>query len=420
MALAVVQTAFKNNSFVNPNVVLGGAPTAGNLIIAFFRQTLTTGKAINTTDWTQFSINGLGGVGNDTMYGMYRYAQGGDSATLPNLSNDATAANIPAVAAEISGVSGTFANDFQAYTTDSTTPTTGPTTAYNNELAFACSTGNGGFGSYTPGTGWTNAQYNTTSSTILDYKAYPTAGTLVSDNPSNTVGGTSGKWITCAFQIPPINIPLGAVSASGAAAAVIAGSDASVTLGAVSGAGAAAAVAIASDGNVTLTAVSGAGAAASLPTLDSAALVAVSAAGVAAQVGTNNHVSITLGTVSAGGSASALLAPPGALLASVAAQSRFGDFGIYSTPVPILPAFSIMRDVPVASSGAMSDDPVLGVGSLYPSGPDMPLSTAVHLEAVTVQSHFSSMTPFFNVNVPLIGVEIAASAQPVIGIGNVI
>jgi hypothetical protein len=193
-ALAVVQSGFHTSTFVNPHAVLPGAPTIGNLIVCFYAQNTT---ATLSADWTQFAINGLGS-GHDSMYGVYRYAQSGDGATLPDFNTDS--GNIVRVlATELSGVSGVFASDFDSYVTASASPIGPLTTTNPNELLILASTEGGGFGSYTPSTGWTNQLTDGGGSSTLDDVQEPSASTAVTATPSWSIGGTSGKWIMAAF-----------------------------------------------------------------------------------------------------------------------------------------------------------------------------------------------------------------------------
>lgn len=110
MSLAIVQSTTSIRGFAIPaGPTFSGAPGVGNLIIVFLHTNILTSViTVNTAKWTE-----VGRAGDATRtYEMmlYRYAQVGDTATLPALwTADTTYNSIDAY--EISGVSGVFAND---------------------------------------------------------------------------------------------------------------------------------------------------------------------------------------------------------------------------------------------------------------------------------------------------------------------
>lgn len=230
-----------------------------------------------------------------------------------------------------------------------------------------------------------------------------------------------------------VNVDLTAVSAGGAAAGLTPEIDAS--LSAATSGGAAAALTPAEGVSVTLGAVTAGGeAAAFTPGID---ISLVPATGAGAALGIGGGAEVTLGSISAGGMAAAVTAGISVGLTSATAAAAFGFIGDQvqmvgveaagaaadltprALPTAYLPLFSIMRDTPVAMAGGMDDDPVVMVGTLYPSGPE-PRSVAVHLEGVSAGTYASTMTPFYNVDVALTGVEAGGEASDVIGIGNVV
>jgi hypothetical protein len=126
---------------------------------------------------------------------------------------------------------------------------------------------------------------------------------------------------------------------------------------------------------------------------DNIHLVGVSAHGKA---GDFQHVDRTLRGVRAYGTAAAIgveIAPPNCGLSS----------------------FSIMRDTPVACSGAMDDGPVLGIGALCPDEPN-PRSLLFDLAGVRAVAHAATITPFFNVNARLTGASATGRAGTVVGV----
>lgn len=118
MALAVAQSTSGSGSGtgLTTSKSLSGAPTAGNLLIAFIgtgNSSTTATITIDTTKWTPFerAINP-----NDTdmtITACYRYVQIGDTAAMPAFCT-AGSTFFAYTVQEISGVNGTWANDYQS------------------------------------------------------------------------------------------------------------------------------------------------------------------------------------------------------------------------------------------------------------------------------------------------------------------
>lgn len=190
LAPTPVQSGFKDNSFTAPTVVLGSAPSVGNLVIAFVAY---GGSAAWHNGWTQFAPASAP-AGSNALFGIYRYVQAGDTATLPTFNADAGGI-VRATAMEITSVSGTWATDFDTYVTASNTPVGPLTTGAPSELLLLASGFGSGFGSYTASAGWTNDQDDGSGSTTLDNFTEATMGTGVSASPTWSAGGESGHWI---------------------------------------------------------------------------------------------------------------------------------------------------------------------------------------------------------------------------------
>lgn len=124
------------------SIKMGGAPIAGDLLIAVFGwgNAGNPQPVINTTDWTQFDANSVGG--NPTIIGLRKYVSG-DARALAALCTSGTA-YWSACVIEISGVTGTFGSDFKSDTTNETSSgnlTTGSvTTDKANALAIIVAT----------------------------------------------------------------------------------------------------------------------------------------------------------------------------------------------------------------------------------------------------------------------------------------
>jgi hypothetical protein len=116
MALAIVQHrgAIHGNTVPgsSSSVVLTGAPVAGNLLIAFVGVNIADSSlTINTTSWTVFEkVYQAEPNANLVMVCLYRYVQGGDTATLPAFATAGSTYWTDTVY-EISGVNGTWDND---------------------------------------------------------------------------------------------------------------------------------------------------------------------------------------------------------------------------------------------------------------------------------------------------------------------
>jgi hypothetical protein len=226
MALAVVQSKFVNiGSGSGPfQITFTSSLTTGNKCYLFVMGAYFNGGF--TAGWTIESTNGPGSS-SATQYMISRTVQGGDGTTPPAFLTSTNAA-FRIIGIEISGGA-----SIEAIVQNVSTgaPVAGPTTTHNNDLGLLASGANGGFGSYTPSAGWTNDQYDTGGSTILDHIAVPSSGTSLTASPSNTVGGTTGHWMSVALFVNTVVLgSLTGVSATAAARNVTTRSSASPTL----------------------------------------------------------------------------------------------------------------------------------------------------------------------------------------------
>jgi hypothetical protein len=115
--------------------ILQTPPVTGDLVIAnvFLSGTCT----VNTTDWTQFAT---ASSGSDDSYALYRYAQAGDTATLPEFCTDGQSLYTSYAAWEVAGVAGNWVADYQSsqsgYASASSITTSTGTTTQPNTLAL--------------------------------------------------------------------------------------------------------------------------------------------------------------------------------------------------------------------------------------------------------------------------------------------
>lgn len=112
-AMAIVQhVGGIHASSIPGTVTLGGAPTAGNLIIELIGCNIASASiTINTANWTQFDQAQEPSGNTVVMTALYRYVQGGDTATLP-AAWTAGGTYWTHQVWEVSGVSGTWNTDF--------------------------------------------------------------------------------------------------------------------------------------------------------------------------------------------------------------------------------------------------------------------------------------------------------------------
>lgn len=387
----------------------GGTPFTGDLVRAYigWHDGSTAAPTVNTGGGWVNDTNALNGS-NPIMLGLYRYAQGGDTNTLPALCTagstfwSVTLVELGPAAA----LSGTFATDHKgsksAYqASGATLTTTSDTTATDNSL---CTTGFAEYNAFASGSN-TGADQNANYIDNGDYGWW--AGSQIS-NPLTgatcqtvwTLSSSSDKsgYIQDIWNgSSPVNVNLTGVSTTGVARAL----------------------APAYDGNVSLT--------------------GAAAVGTVGSPGFNQNSSFTLAGVSAVAVARQIPNTGGFNLVGVASVAHAGAFiyvsvflqGAQAYPAalpigteiapPICPVsvFSIMRDTAVAISGPMDDGPVVCVGKLCPSDEPQPHSIAFRLAGVACGSRAATVTPFFNVNRGVSGVSSVCIAGTVFGIGNV-
>lgn len=214
--LAIVQHASAINGSGTPGAItLVAPPTAGNLIVVFLHcNTLAATVTKNTIGWTEFEsvISSTSQVGS----GVYRYAQAGDTATLPALWTAGTTFWAYDVY-EISGVSGTFATDALGHVQSTTaTPTTNVTslasgtiaTTLPNALALVGAGQYNGNADPTLSVGWTRDEFghNNTNygSDVAGHQAVVASGTGVSATATFTTSSAPADLILLVLQAPTI------------------------------------------------------------------------------------------------------------------------------------------------------------------------------------------------------------------------
>lgn len=216
--LAIVQHKSAINGNTVPGAVtLAAPPTAGNLIVMFLHTNVLASLVTkNTTGWTEFEnvVSSTSQVGS----GLYRYAQLGDTATLPALWTAGSTYWAYAVY-EISGVSGVFAADALGHNqTTTATPTTNVTgltsaaivTTLPNALALLGAGQYNGNADPTLSVGWTRDEFghNNTNygSDVGGSQAVAASGASVSVTVSFTTNSASADLILLVLQAPTVQV----------------------------------------------------------------------------------------------------------------------------------------------------------------------------------------------------------------------
>lgn len=192
--LAYVQSCFVTNSFAKPTLVFGTALTVGNKIFAVVYK--ASAASIDTSNWSIVSTNDPSGTPQVL---VSRTVQVGDGTSPPAISS-ATGDLYRTVAVEVSG--GAIVENVSQSASESS-PISGPTTVAEGCLGLRVTSGGSGFGSYGPGTGWTNRRYDTGGSTVLDTTTTTvSAGTDLTGAVTNSLGGTTGHWMVISLAPP--------------------------------------------------------------------------------------------------------------------------------------------------------------------------------------------------------------------------
>lgn len=216
--LAIVQhkSAINGNSIPGA-VTLAAPPTPGNLIVMFLHtNTLASLVTKNTTGWTEFEsvVSSTSQVGS----GVYRYAQLGDTATLPALWTAGSTYWAYDVY-EISGVSGVFATDAVGHNkTTTATPTTNVTslasaavvTTLPNALALLGAGQYNGNADPTLSVGWARDEFghNNTNygSDVGGSQAIAASGASVSATVTFTTNSAPADLILLVLQAPTVQM----------------------------------------------------------------------------------------------------------------------------------------------------------------------------------------------------------------------
>lgn len=195
--LSTVQFAFLQGSGsdqVPGQVVFSTAPTAGDLITCGLQNGGDNTFTINTSNWTQLGDSGVSSSpGGQNTVALYRYAQAGDSATLPAFTS-AGSSEWSAACYETSGVAGSITLDLQTvsgsiYQGGLGPPSVQQITQTANTIAYCFAGTLGGSNTTTAPSGWT-ADVNHTGGyglTVAMSGSFSTSGTLTScDAPNYT------------------------------------------------------------------------------------------------------------------------------------------------------------------------------------------------------------------------------------------
>lgn len=186
------------------------------------------------------------------------------------------------------------------------------------------------------------------------FMGYLVQTSATAENPTYTGDVNSSKAaglfsLISASSSP--NVDLTATNAAGSAAALSVTADKNTSLTATNASGAASALSLHIDSNITLSIVSGAGSAATVLATPGVILVSAIASGSALPFTQNK--SFTLGAVSANGSAAGLF-----VSARIVSESTVGAMS------DKLAIDAIASNLPVASNGTMTSEPVAAIGSL--------------------------------------------------------
>lgn len=194
MAFAKVQSTSGNGSGtgLTASKALTSAPGVGNLLLAFIFTgdgAVVTTLTFDTTKWTPFD-RAVGGTGGDqAIVGLYRYVQSGDTTAMPAFCTAGSTFFAYAVE-EISGVSGSWATDYQGSTTRQAHAVNTSIVAFKSHNVAAGAFALCAFAKYdegslaTPPTGWTSDE---NAVNFSNYGAYGLAHqALASANTSVT------------------------------------------------------------------------------------------------------------------------------------------------------------------------------------------------------------------------------------------
>lgn len=202
-----------NSSLASTSVFVNSAPVPGNLVLAFisFGDNNSTQPPIDAAKWTSFlTIAGTGS--NIRGFAVYRYAQVGDTTTLPFFCT-AGPSNYSAVSVyEISGVTGTFASDVvlaqaTGQTGSATMTTAAQVATIANSVVLIAGGQYNGNTNPTISAGWTydDSAHNATffGSVVNGSQTVSISGTAVSG--TLTFSGTTNN--TTAFQALLVGTP---------------------------------------------------------------------------------------------------------------------------------------------------------------------------------------------------------------------
>lgn len=205
-APGVVQSAHAFNNSVPGTVTLPGAPTAGNILIAFLGSASDQHANVDLTKWTIINNGGAGaGISGLT---AYRYVQGGDTAVTPAICNAGGGTFWGLTVIEINHQTGVFANDmigFQSiYVQNAGFSIPNIATTANHQLAISAAGWYNASADVTTPAGFTDVEvWHNAANYGAEYvgkKDVAASGTGVNPAIIQPTGGQGGWGITLLFQ----------------------------------------------------------------------------------------------------------------------------------------------------------------------------------------------------------------------------
>lgn len=210
-APAFVQAVGSQSASSTANLTLGATPTAGNLVLGWVSETNCSrpiNNIINTSSWTVAAQNNPLPTGSSRgcTFMLYRYVQIGDTTALPAMLSSSQAF-IAYEAVEISGVNGTFKNDFENQDQNSNLSTSTVntnansfTTQANNDLVVTAAFNGNASSNITGFSGYTLAVQQNNSSIygaiVLAYKSFSTSGSSFTSSYTAPNTGDQSNYLT--------------------------------------------------------------------------------------------------------------------------------------------------------------------------------------------------------------------------------
>lgn len=198
-AYPYVRSVYTNAVFtraLNEQETIQAPPTPGNLIIALIQPSTAPANLTPGSGWTRFDNYDNGGIRYADA--LYRYAIGGDTATLTGFYTSSGTNTRGFQVYEIAGVKGTWSSDFQhsnssAATATSLATTTDTTLAANTLVLVGVSQNLGGGSATAPtvSANWIIDNYKSTGESFSSSRTFASASSSV----TNTIGVPSSTSI---------------------------------------------------------------------------------------------------------------------------------------------------------------------------------------------------------------------------------